>query len=168
MAKPAGGVQLIVKRPTGLIAPPVPESAGIMAFTLPDDDITRRSAAKLAPLLGNIVLNLLQPASAAQPYMPPPITSTTAAASSTLARDAAPSPTPSLDQPRLVMATSASTGTTTTQPSSTPSRPSTSVASVVPVTTSTTIPLAPTPTTATVAQTSASAGTSMRNKSASK
>ena len=168
MTKPAGGVQLIEKRPAGLIGPPLPPSAGVLPFTFQDDEGTRRSAAHLAPLLGSIVLNLLQPTSAAQPYTPPPLASTTALASSMPARDAAPSPTPSLDQPPLVMGTSTSVGTTTTQPSSTPSRPSTAAASVVSVPAATTVPATPTSAAATVAQTGASASTSTRNKSASK
>ena len=40
VVKPAGAVQLISKSPAGLIAPPLPESDGVLPFTLPDGDIT--------------------------------------------------------------------------------------------------------------------------------
>ena len=168
LAKPAGGVQLIAKRPPGLIAPPLPESAGVTEFTLPDDAVTQRCAAGLAHILGPTVLYLLQPTSAAQPYTPPQATSTLLATATTPARAATPSPTPSLDQPVLVIASSTSTGTTTTQTSSTPSRAPTSAASVVTVTNTTTITQTPTSATVTVAQTSASASVSTRTKSVSK
>ena len=48
-AKPAGGVQLIANHPAGLIAPPLTASAGVTAFTLPDNDTMRRCVAELAP-----------------------------------------------------------------------------------------------------------------------
>ena len=167
-AKPVGGVQLIEKRPPGLIAPPLPASVGVMAFTVPDDETTRRCAAELASILGASVLNVIQPASAAQPYTPPQVTSTMPVVPVAPARAATPSPTPSLDQPVLVIASSTSTGTTTTQVSSTPSHVPTPAAPVVTVTTTTTIPLTPTPAPSTVVQTSASAGVSTRTKSVSK
>ena len=168
-AKPVVGVQLIERRPPGLIAPPLPASAGVLAFTVPDDETTQRCLAELALILGPTPLNVIQPASAAQPYTPPQATSTMPATAAAPARVAKPSPTPSLDQPALVIATNTSSGTTTTtQVSSTPSHAPTSGAPVVTVTTTTTIPLTPTPTLATVAQTRASAGVSTRAKSSTK
>ena len=166
--KPAGGVQLIKERPPGLVAPPLPQSAGVLALTVPNDEMTRRCAAQLAPILGPDPINVIGlPASAAQEYVPPPVVSATAARTA-VTRASTPSPTPSLDQPPLTIVTATSTGATTTQTPSATSHVPLATTPVVTLTTTTTIHLASTRTPATVAQTSASAGASTRAKSSAK
>ena len=140
--KPAGGVQLITTGPPGLIGPPVPTSAGILPFTLPDDDTTPRCAAQLARILGPIPLNLLAPGAPAQQYTPPPVASAVSALTAA-AHAATPSPTASLDKPHLVISTT--TGVILPQPI--PSTAPGPGIPVVTVTTTTSIPLAATPTT---------------------
>ena len=94
----AGGAGAVQQRIPGIVSPAVPGLAPLMA---PDDPMTQRCAAELAPLLGSRPLNLVGAASVGPtvPYVPPAISATS------------PSPTPS-EQGRRVIATVPSTAPT--------------------------------------------------------
>ena len=125
-----------------MVAPPIPASVGITPLTVPDDDVTQRCAAQLAHILGPIPINVIGAATTtAQPYVPPPI----APVVSTLMASTqhSPSPTPSDEAARLVIATTASSIPTTSTP--TQSLSTTRPLPAIPVVTATTtiaVPLA--------------------------
>ena len=98
-----------------MVGPPVPPSAGITPLTMPDDKTTRRSAAQLAHLFGPIPINVIGAATTtAQPYVPPPIAPAASVPTGTTQEN--PSPTPSVETARLVIATTASSIPTTATP----------------------------------------------------
>ena len=156
-------MQLITERPPGLVCPPVPASAGNLPLTMPDDDVTPRSGAQLAHILGATPINVigLRATSAAQPYIPPPILP--AASIPTAATHQDPSPTPSDEPPRPLIQTTSGPASTIATP--TQFLPTTHQPPSIPVVTATTTTAVPLVTATPAATTRAKLGTGSSSSS---